>query len=172
MATQSRFIVINGTVYNPYINTGLKKMIDDLVPAASCRNHNVYGNSDANPWAVLVKEHTLFPSSGKPDSFAGNSDLVLREIDKSGLINGVYIIPKSILNKWRVQYNNSHSNGNNAPADTFVNGDGTQTKVTYDQQGFVRIAWRQIQSFREFRKTNDNALEKIYRGINASAPLF
>lgn len=164
--------IINGTVYNPHDNNGIKKIVDDFVPSASGRNHIPYGNSKDNPPAVMIPERDLFPSSGMTDRFAGNSDLVLREINGSGCVNGIYVIPKSIIEKWRAQYNKRHPDGNNAMSDVFVNGDGTQTYVTYNPKfSTVRIEWKQLPQFKEFGRDGDS-LEKIHHPADASAPLF
>lgn len=171
--------IINGTVYNPYNNNGVKKIVDDLVPSASGRNHIPYGNSEVHPDAILIPEESIFLPAGKADLFAGDSDLVLREINKSGYVNGVYVIPKSVIENWRRQYKKRHPDGNNAVSDTFTNGDGTQTHVTYKPNSIngrfngngVRIEWGQLSSFKEFRRS-ENGLEKIRRAADVSVPLF
>ena len=173
-------VIINGTVYNPYDNNGVKKIVDDFVPSASGRNHIPYGNSAKNPRSIMIPEESLFPPSGKADLFAGDSDLVLREINESGHVAGVYVVPKPVIESWRRQYRKRHPSGpacNNAVSDTFTNGDGTQTHVTYKpgicsgRSGGVRIEWGQLRPFKEFRQTG-NGLKKIRRGVDASAPLF
>lgn len=171
-------VIINGTVYNPYDNNGVKKIVDNFVPPASGRNHVPYGNSAKNPRSIMIPEESLFPPSGKADLFAGDSDLVLREIDESGHVGGVYVIPKPVIESWRRQYRKRHPNGNNAVSDTFMNGDGTQTRVTYKpgicsgRSGGVRIEWGQLQSFKEVERSGNGYLEKIRHGTDASAPLF